>query len=143
MTKCLAYKLCLKISVLLLFLNYVLLDLNQIASSVNHHSFFLAESYCSLYWLQSAESSIFMHECSKHGVFINSFYHSGHLCPHFLVHRLIYSQNLRLSSNQHSEKKKKACCCPEKKQKTNKKKPFLSFISRINGKRSFIVCPVL
>ena len=143
MTKCLAYKLCLKISVLLLFLNYVLLDLNQIASSVNHHSFFLAESYCSLYWLQSAESSIFMHECSKHGVFINSFYHSGHLCPHFLVHRFIYSQNLRLSSNQHSEKKKKACCCPEKKQKTNKKKPFLSFISRINGKRSFIVCPVL
>lgn len=79
---------------------------------------FLAESYCSLYWLQSAESSIFMHDCSKHGVFINSFYHSGHLCPHQLVHRFIYSQNLRLSSNQHSEKKKKSLLLSRKKKKT-------------------------
>ena len=123
--------------VLLLFLNYVLLALNQIASSINQLHIipsFLAESCYSLYWLQSAESSIFMHDCSKDGVFINSFYNSGHLCPHYLMHKLVYNWNVRLPSNQHSEKKKSLLL--------SRKKPFLSLVSRLNGKRSFIVCPV-
>lgn len=122
---------------LLWFLNYVLLDHNQIPSS--------ATQFCitPCFWLNPTTVQV----CYNQQITLS-------LCT--MAQRLGSSLTLSmtpaiyvpiswcidtyitgikiamwLSSNQHC--RKKAYCCPEK--------PFLSLISRLNGK-SFIVCPV-